>query len=533
MGNVEACCEDRQATKAREKAETQAKDALTTLYPSDTLLGAYFEGVKPVVDFWTPYEPQVQKLETKIAKWPAIGEINISKWPSEMKVLYEFFRICDRDQDMQLQWDHGEVREFCRRMLRFHELPELRMGEQSWLALYRDYERDARNRLNFKEAARLCRHLYVCLHSLATGFSSKLEVAPGVVIGVVADAPWIGCKPRGDSFKDSCAEDDTRRDSNQALTKEERQQRRMEEGRRRAAEERRRAEERGRRRAAERSRRNGKGGSDAGSANTTPGATPNLPERCPEVEEPPESISAGPWYEVFKPHILEIQGLVAMGDNQRPWQEASQWFKKTTGDNEEMPWGHSEVRTFISAVFTGNGLSPPNLTETQWHDIYRHEDPQQTGQFTYGKAMALARYLHEEAVSSKSEHPHELFGQYWPSRDRVNELLGSEWDLTGLQAMFNRYDDNRDGALTWYESKVITFVQNVFAAHGLPKLRLQEAAWYQLYREIDGAAKYKVNEAEALRFVRHIYNRILHFFIKSPAGPPAQSQQGRRPSGQG
>jgi len=179
MGQVECCI-------TRDRSTTgHLRTYGTCLYPTDHRLvdGAY----SPLIRYWESYKFTLSVLEEKLAQWPTKCPNDgkgspLNKWDPRSKILYELFHRADADGDLFVEWENGEIRSIVRQMCIHDSLPQPQMNWQTWVALFREYERDDRNMLNFWELCLFVKHVYQILLDLASGGRTPVEVAPNVYI---------------------------------------------------------------------------------------------------------------------------------------------------------------------------------------------------------------------------------------------------------------------------------------------------------------------------------------------------------------
>jgi len=292
-----------------------------------------------------------------------------------------------------------------------------------------------------------------------------------------------------------------------------------------------------------------------------PHASPDISTRSMKITNQPTDFTpmatAQSWHEPYAEHETKIRELVDAWGNDSIASTIQGIFRDVDADGDgSLEWNNSEVQNFVKHVFDSHGIPLPDLSESQWYQLYRQFRGEHATRLSTKDAIAFAKFMHEEIARKEVDWEHmgshapvlvanergtyvavrqEELGNAVPVRhaalaakvarchDWRNNCTQSEaakaqekvetWGSSqeGMHALFAAADNDGDAHLDWNHCELRAFTRRAFQALGLPEPLMPEAAWYQIYREVEGAAPSLrgVDEIQAMEFVRRVLQRIL------------------------
>eukprot|EP00397_Hematodinium_sp_SG-2012_P005507 GEMP01005527.1.p1 GENE.GEMP01005527.1~~GEMP01005527.1.p1 ORF type:complete len:622 (+),score=120.42 GEMP01005527.1:67-1932(+) len=512
MGNVE-CCVERDASSG--VLHTRA----VQLHPANTkpVDGTY----APLIRYWDPYQDLSETLEQKIALWPTKNPIDGQsgrghKWDARSKVLYEFFHLSDADDDLFIEWENGEIRAVCRRMFVFDKLPVPLMNEQTWVALFREFERDDRNLLAFNEVCHFIKFIYLTVLRLGSGRARPVEVAPNVFLPDHPTAKVFDKTPKLDELlvARKLRKEEQERHLEMLMKRHKAEEEQAIQERARAENERKKAETE--RQEADKKRKE--------MEVTVRRNKENERNRLREAEEKRQ-------VEVLQRRRTEElairkSSLDEFADAQLEVKKVSEESRvaqqKARQIQRESEQSRREAREAQKNAKRKKQKEGEKRQEEEnakkWEEINKKQHL--TEAYTFKAKADDKDFVLPEICLETSERWYEHFKAHIDEIHRKVATWDDDHIYDTARTLFTLVDKDHDGYLHWNNSEIRNFVKSVFAEHGLPVPELSETQWNLMYKTFDTDNICAMDLRECAQFTRYLHEEAIAVVSEHPHDMP-------------
>merc|ERR1719515_477535 len=142
----------------------------------------------------------------------------------------------------------------------------------------------------------------------------------------------------------------------------------------------------------------------------------------------------------------------------------------------KLVWNDGEIKEFLRNVFKEHKIPFPNLTETQWYNLYRKFS---TNMNKGEKVSSLPPAVTLKAVQGKP------LGGYEVHAEAAQAKLDA-WDQDPVKRAFDQVaGPGGRGTLQWNGGGIVNFVLKVFELKKLPPPKVDQMTWHNWWMEFD------------------------------------------------
>lgn len=249
------------------------------------------------------------------------------------------------------------------------------------------------------------------------------------------------------------------------------------------------------------------------------------------------NVKKGDWEKDFVEHIPVMKEVLKDWDDDHEHETMEHLFGEADKDHSgKLVWNDGEIKEFLRNVFKEHKIPFPNLTETQWYNLYRKfstnmnkgagmglsfEESDQFAQFVHQEIVSEERVAVDE-MEKKGEKVSSLPPAVTLKAVQGKPLGGYEVHAEAAQAKLDAWDQDPvkrafdqvagpggRGTLQWNGGGIVNFVLKVFELKKLPPPKVDQMTWHNWWMEFDHDHNGQMDPQEATQFAKFVLERIL------------------------